>query len=107
MVLSADMRADVAEQGKAHVLAHHDELPTLERLAELYGMALGSKYRPRIEGKGVSFASTRRRVMVFAGEEVDFSKGIATVTDVEVQEAIRRRVKTRPLFGISEVEDVA
>ena len=84
MVKSKQMRDDAAGVGLAHVLKYHDELPSLAILAELYGEAMKVRSRPRIEGKGVVFRSSRHKAMDFDGIRVDFTKGAVEVTDVEV-----------------------
>lgn len=44
---SADMRAEYAGLGLAHVLRFHDERPALTRLAELYMAAIQARAKPR------------------------------------------------------------
>ena len=107
MVKSEQMRKDAAAVGLAHVLKYHDELPALEILAGLYHDAMAVRAKPRIQGKGVTFNSTRHKPMDFAGVRVDFSKGPVEVTDVEVVAKLRATAKARPAFGITEEEGVA
>lgn len=103
LVLSADARAEAAARGMAHARKYHDERPALTILAELYHDAIAAKTRTRIEGKGVTFASKRHKVMTVDGIRVDFTKGTATVTDQDVVQRLRLKAKTRPMFGIEEV----
>lgn len=107
MVKSRQMREDAAGVGLAHVLRYHDELPSLTILAQLYADAMSIRHRPRIQGKGVTFMSSRHKPMDFDGIRVDFSKGPVEVTDVEVIRKIRAKAKARPMFGITEEEGVA
>lgn len=103
MVLSRELRAEYAQRGLEHVRKYHDERPALATLAELYVMSIKARERPRIQGKSVQFMSARKMVRHVDGVAVDFSTGVATVTDVDVVEKLRRTIKRRPLFGIDEV----
>ncbi len=104
MVQSEALREDAAQRGLQHVLRYHDELPALERLAELYHEAINIKIKPRIPGKAVTFHSTTRRQVFVEDHVVRFVKGVAVVTDEDVVTGLRKYVKQRPLFGIKEVE---
>ena len=86
-----------------HVLRYHDELPALERLAELYHDAMKLRNQPRIQGKGVLFASRTKKRLTVDGQDVEFRDGQALVTDVEVVKVLRRTVKQRPMYGVEEV----
>jgi hypothetical protein len=91
-VASADVRAEYAERGMAHVRKYHDEQPALQILLELYHEALARYHKPRIQGKGVmfQFANSRPRV----------------VTDVAEVRRLRVQAKSRPNF-VKEIEDEA
>lgn len=102
LVTSADARAETAAKGLEHVRRYHDELPALERLAELYHDAIAAKTKPRIEGKGVLFRSTKR-VMTVDGVTVAFNGGTVEVKDAEVIRRLRNLQQTRPRFGVEEV----
>ena len=106
MVKSEQMRKDAAAVGLAHVRKYHDELPALEILAQLYRDAMNVRKKPRIQGKGVLFSSSKMKRMHIDGQEIHFVDGVATVTDAKVVEGLRIRARTRPMLGIKE-EDVA
>ena len=103
MVKSEAMREDAANRGMVHVLKYHDELPALERLAELYHDAIRIRTKPRIHGKGVTFHSATRRSMTVDGQVVQFNKGSAVVTDVAVVSQLREFATKRPHFGVEEL----
>ena len=103
MVKSEALREDAAERGHAHVRRYHDELPALERLAELYRDAINFRKKPRVHGKGVTFHSATRRSMTVDGQVVEFVKGHAVVTDMEVVRQLREFTTKRPMFGIEEL----
>ncbi len=107
MVESPAMRRDAAARGYAHVRKYHDELPALERLAELYHEAIRLRIKPRIEGKAVTFHSNSRRSMVVDGQVVTFTKGLAVVRDEEVVRKLREFTVERPRYGIAEAEELA
>ena len=96
-----DVRAAHAENGHDHVRKYHDELPALERLAELYHEAVAIRRKPRIHGKAVSFHSPTRRSMTVDGQVVTFDRGIATVTDVAVVRLLTEFAVERPRFGVA------
>jgi hypothetical protein len=105
MVGSANLRADWAGIGDVHVRKYHDELPSLERLAELYHKAIKHYTRIRIPGKApsVTFRSrTGRPVYGLDGERVTFDHGLAKVTDPDTITRMRTLTK-RKNFGIEEV----
>jgi hypothetical protein len=101
LVKSKAAREDAADRGYQHVRKYHDELPALERLAELYHEAVRIRMRPRIIGKAVTFHSPTRRSMVVDGQVVTFDKGVATVTDVEVVRRLTEFAVERPRFGVA------
>lgn len=107
LVHSKAAREDAGERGHAHVRRYHDELPALERLAELYADAMSIRMKPRIHGKGVMFHSPTRRSMVIDGQVVQFDKGYVTVTDVDVVRKLREFTVKRPKYGIAEAEELA
>lgn len=92
MAKSADMRAEYAERGLAHVRKYHDERPALDRLMDLYVEAIEKHAKPRIVGKAVQFQYAGRPPMA--------------VTDIEEVARLRGMAKRRPLF-IKEVEETA
>jgi hypothetical protein len=92
LVASADVRAEYAERGLAHVRKYHDEQPALQVLLELYHEAMTRHHRPRIQGKGVMFQYANRKPHV--------------VTDVQEVARLRVQAKRRPEF-IKEIEDEA
>lgn len=105
MVGSEDMRADFVARGDEHVRQYHDELPALERLAELYHMAIKQHTRVRIPGKApsVTFRSkTGRPVWGLDGQIVTFDKGVTKISDPDVIARMRTLAK-RKNFGIEEV----
>jgi hypothetical protein len=104
MVKSAAMREDAAQRGLQHVMRYHDELPALEKLAELYHDAMVIRRKPRIQGKAVTFISQGRHRMVVDDQTVEFRGGSATVTDEEVVRRLREFSEKRPAYGITEAE---
>ncbi len=106
MVESADLRAEWAGRGMAHIRTYHDERPALAILAELYGEAIHKHTRPaRIPGKGVVFRNTKGRAVYDGTERIVFTDGLAEVTEPDVIDRLRG---LRPSYGIVEqTEDVA
>ena len=109
LALSADLRAEWGDIGSNHVTTHHDELPALERLVELYRVAIRTFQRPRIAMKGnvrpVTFRNTKGKSIIVDGEYVRFSNQLLTTEDPMVIERLLYYVRERPLLGI-EVETV-
>jgi hypothetical protein len=102
MVKSKDLREDATLRGVNHVRKYHDELPALERLAELYHDAIQTKARPRIAGKGVTFRA-KKQIKHVDGQPLAWQGGTVVVQDVDVIKRLRRMAKQRPMFGIEEV----
>ena len=104
MVESEAMRAEFTERGIEHVRTYHDDLPALERLAELYHRTIKHATRIRIPGKApsVTFRSTGRSVYGLDGQKVQFKDGIAKVEDPDLIVRLRTLSK-RKVFGIEEV----
>jgi hypothetical protein len=103
MVKSKALRAEWAGIGMAHVRKYHDEKPALERLAELYFLAIeGFQSGRAIPGKGVPAVvfRSKKRSTVFGTK---FVKGEASVTDPDTIEQLRHLAETRPNFGVEEV----
>lgn len=102
MVLSAKLRTEWAGIGQDHVNHYHDELPALERLIELYRMAIAARTR-RIPGKGpkpVTFRYRPGRSVWVDDQRVVFDRaGFASVEDPYQVEQLRRR----KVAGIEEV----
>ena len=104
MVESADLRAEFAAAGHAHVRKYHDEKPALARLAELYAMAIRKYLTPRIPGKGetVTFRRKGNRTIYVGDDPVEFSEGQLRTDDPYVIDRLRTLAK-RTSFGIEEV----
>lgn len=104
---SADLRAEYAERGLAHVRRYHDERPALARLAELYAMAI-KHYRPsRLPVPLVTFSNPRRKlVAVTAQSQFDIivwgRDARLTTGDPFVVERLREVIRTKPHWGIRE-----
>jgi hypothetical protein len=98
-------RATVAAKGMAHVRKYHDEKPALERLAELYGMAIAYYPKPvRIPGKGITFRNrTGKPIYDDEGGRISFEHGIVTVEDPYTVQRLRTFATKRPGYGIEEV----
>lgn len=106
MVKSADLREDAAARGMAHVRRYHDEVPALEKLAELYALAIRTYERPRIAGKGLQHVTFRRMggrhgPVRLDDREIDFPDGVLQTDDPYVIARLRTLAK-RPVFGITE-----
>lgn len=105
MVTDPVARVVAAAFGHAHVRKYHDEKPAIERLAELYVMAIERYAQPaRIPGKGVTFRSRTGRTLTAAGETITFLDHQAEVSDPDAIARLRTLAK-RPVFGLT--EDVA
>ena len=97
MVTSANMRAEAAAIGVAHVRRYHDERPALARLAELYAMAIKGYHAIRIPGKGgkaVTFRKTKGgRVYDIDGSVIEFPDGVLKTNDPIVIDRLRKLAK--------------
>jgi hypothetical protein len=77
LVMSADMRQEYAERGLAHVRKYHDERPALDRLLELYELAIKTYHRQRTvapvrfrnNGKSVTWD----KMVIPSGTEIEIS----------------------------------
>jgi hypothetical protein len=105
LVTDEGARANATERGISHVRKYHDEKPALERLAELYHMAIKAYDKPaRIPGKGVTFRNTRGRAVYDSdGARIPFTDGVAEVRDPDTIDLLRGFAKGRPTYGIEEV----
>jgi hypothetical protein len=105
MVESPDLRRVVTARGLAHVRKYHDEKPALERLAELYHLAIKAYDKPaRIPGKGVTFRNTRGRAVYDSdGTRISFTDGMVEVSDPDTVDLLRKFAEGRPSYGIEEV----
>ena len=102
LVLSADMRAEYAARGMQHVRRYHDELPALERLAELYAEAIRTFVGHRTVVQPVRFKGPRDTSLHVLGETVSFAQGEVVVDHPDVIKRLRY-LSTRPTFGITEL----
>jgi hypothetical protein len=107
MVGAAQMRADWAAFGMAHVRKYHDEKPALEKLAELYHEAIRTKTRIRIPGKGVpavTFRTKGKQVYDLEGQPIVFPPSrVLKVNDPDIITRLRTLAKRPSAFGIEEV----
>ena len=104
LVQSADLRAEYAEKGMAHVRKYHDEKPALERLVELYAETLKGVETRRAQIPAVTFHSTYHKPITVRGEAITFKDGVVTTTDPDVIARLRY-LATRPRFGVTEVTE--
>jgi hypothetical protein len=99
LVTSADMRQEYAERGLAHVRKHHDERPALDRLLELYDLAIKTYYRTRnvepVRFRNNGKSVTWDKVVIPSGTEIE-------VSDPEAISHLRGLVK-RSAFDVEEV----
>jgi hypothetical protein len=104
MVESVDLREDAIERGLNHVRKYHDEHRALERLAELYALAIATYDRQRIPGKGAiaRFRSSTKRSLSYDGRPIAFVNGEYATDDPFIATHLRTLAK-RPVFGIEEV----
>lgn len=105
MVTSKDYRAEYRAKGLAHVRKWHDELPVMERLAELYMLTIKNAGHGRtlpVETAAVTFRYEGRQHVRVWGEEVPFNNGVYTTTDLDTINHLRRLAQ-RKNFGVEEV----
>lgn len=107
LATSADQRLEWAERGMAHVRKYHDERPALERLAELYHMALathGAAFA-RTAVEAVTFRNNLNRAVYdpVSGERITFNNREYRTDDAYVIDHLRKFAKLRPRYGIEEV----
>jgi hypothetical protein len=102
LVQSADLRAEYAAKGMAHVRTYHDEKPALERLVELYMETVKGDTKRREVIPAVTFESTRLKPILVNGIQVQFSDGRVTTTDPDVIARLRYFC-TRPAYGMREL----
>ena len=99
MVVSADMRAEYAAKGLAHVRRYHDEVPALERLVELYEMTIKGASRLQSKVDPVSF--TADRDLSYRGEAIGIKDRTVEITDPVVISWLRGLAK-RGVYGVVE-----
>ena len=104
-------RTGYAKAGMAHVRRHHDELPALARLAELYSMAIHRRQEATVQPEypTVTFRAKVPQLRA-AGKYVTFVNGEHTTTNPYIATALRALSLRYPKYGITEVvseEDAA
>jgi hypothetical protein len=106
LATSKDLRDLYGCIGYDHVKKYHDEKPALERLAELYGMAIkhySTAANARTEP--VTFRNPKGRPLYNPtdGQRFVFEGGALTVDDPYIVSYLRKFARLRPNFGIEEV----
>lgn len=104
MATSKDARDEMAEVGFAHVKRWHDELPVLEKLAELYALTIETYHtRHASAAEAVRFRNSGRRTIRLDGMPVMAPESDISTDDPAVIHRLRYFAKERPRFGIEEV----
>ena len=105
-MLDKDTRKEYAAKGTAHFARYHAERPALERLAELYRMALLQKHKAsdKLE-QAVTFVNPRKRSIYHPREmrKLVWEQGSLTTDDLDVVERLRGFERRHPSSGIREV----
>lgn len=104
MVESADKRAEYAARGLAHVKKYHGQVPALERLAELYSLAINQRTVSRPPIDPVTFQYDGVHAIRVMGETLEFKDGRATFTDPDIVYRLRTLAK-RKYQGMVEVRE--
>jgi glycosyltransferase involved in cell wall biosynthesis len=98
---SKDLRAEYAEKGLAHVRRYHDEKPALERLAELYGLAIKTYTAAYTSAAdAVRFRNAGSTIRI-DGQVIP--RGEMETTDPIVISRLRALAKRRQRFRVEEV----
>jgi hypothetical protein len=105
LVQSADLRAEYAAKGMAHVRTYHDEKPALERLVELYMETVTGDVRRRAAIPAVTFRCESDQRIDLNGQRIVFTDGLHTTTDPDTVARLRY-LTTRARYAISEVTDM-
>lgn len=103
MVGSERTRAEWAEKGRLHAATYHAQVPALERLAELYAMAIRHRGKVNVPIDPVTFEYHGPQTIRVYGETVPFPGGRATITDPDVAARLRALAK-RKYYGMIELE---
>jgi hypothetical protein len=104
LATSKDLRDEFGARGLAHVRKYHDEKPALERLAELYGMAIKHYSEARnAKVEAVTFRNPKGRPIYADDKRLEWQDGTLTTDDPYIISRLRKYAQTRPNFGIEEV----
>jgi hypothetical protein len=113
LVFDKRLRRSVAHVGKAHAKRFHAELPALRRLAEVYGIVLGTNASlPPVQteaeefpAKPGTFRSEHPRVSVRVANQVyRFVDGEpVTISDPRMAQRMRQVARYSPSYRVSEV----